>query len=129
MRGAVRYQGPLVAWAVTIFLLSSFPQISRLPLPYHLDKFAHAIVYGILAWTAQRAFFHQSWWEAGRRWSIVLAIAFATLYGLTDEIHQSFVPGRVSSVLDLGADVFGAIVAMILIAWRRRTADRRMASD
>lgn len=129
MRGALRYQGPLMAWAVTIFLLSSFPQVSRLPLPYHLDKLAHAVVYGILAWTAQRAFFHQSWWEAGRKWSIALAIAFATLYGLTDEFHQSFVPGRVSSVLDLGADVLGAIVAMSWVAWRRRAAERPVASD
>lgn len=129
MREAVKYQGPLVAWAVTIFLLSSFPQVSRVPLPYHLDKLAHAIVYGILAWTAQRAFFHQSWWAAGRKWSIALAIAFATLYGLTDEFHQSFVPGRVSSVLDLGADILGAIVATSLIAWLRRAGERRFARN
>jgi VanZ family protein len=118
-----------VAWAVTIFVLSSLPQVSRVPLPYHLDKLVHAVVYGILAWTAQRAFFHQSWWPAGRTWSIALAIGFTTLYGLTDEFHQSFVPGRVSSVLDLGADVLGAVVATSLIAWRRRAKERRVARN
>jgi VanZ family protein len=119
----------LVGWAVTIFVLSSLPQVSRIPLPYHLDKLAHAVVYGVLAWTAHRAFHHQHWWEAVRRRSIILTLVFATLYGLTDELHQSFVPGRVSSHLDLFADVFGAGVAVILIAWRRRSVELRSASD
>ena len=38
------------------------------------------------------------------------AIAIASLYGVTDEFHQLFVPGREFDVLDLVADAIGSMV-------------------
>ncbi len=125
----LKYQGPLLAWAFTIFVLSSLPQIAHVPLPYQLDKLAHAIVYGVLAWTAYRAIYHQSWWNVGVRRALILAVVFATVYGLSDEFHQSYVPGRVPSWLDLGADVVGAVVAAGFIAWQRRPASQLSRAD
>jgi VanZ family protein len=48
-------------------------------------------------------------------------LVFATLYGLTDEWHQSFVPGRSAAVADALADMVGAIVgsAAWLMLWAR----------
>jgi VanZ family protein len=129
MKRVLWNQGPVIAWAATIFILSSLPQVSRLPLPYHLDKLVHAIVYGILAWTAHRACFEQTSWPSIRRHAAALAVAFAVVYGLTDEFHQSFVPGRFSSLLDLAADVFGAVVAVWTIAWKRRLEAVRQGGD
>ena len=37
---------------------------------------------------------------------------FALLYGMTDEFHQQFVPGRFSSLMDIAADVAGAVIAV-----------------
>ena len=49
-----------------------------------------------------------------------LAVLLATLYGVTDEGHQWFVPGRTAEVADLVADAVGAAVATGLIwGWRR----------
>ena len=105
-------QGPVVACAAVIYYLSSMPQVAKIPLPYQLDKLAHAIVYGILAITAHRAFFHQKKFETMRRNAGLLAILFALLYGMTDEFHQQFVPGRFSSLMDIAADVAGAVIAV-----------------
>jgi len=40
------------------------------------------------------------------------SIILGVLYGLTDEIHQYFVPGRTSSLADLGADALGILLGV-----------------
>ena len=56
-------------------------------------------------------------------WRAVLgAIAIASLYGLSDEYHQLFVPGRTFDVLDIVADVVGSVVGASAVgAWSRIT--------
>jgi VanZ family protein len=45
----------------------------------------------------------------------VLAVLGASLYSLTDELHQVFVPGRGPSLIDCGIDTTGASLAMVII--------------
>jgi VanZ family protein len=118
MKKMLLYQGPLIACAGIIFVLSSLSQVSRIPLPHHLDKLAHAVVYAVLAITARRAFSHQAGSAWLKRHASILAVVFSLVYGVTDEFHQQFVPGRVSSLLDLVADVAGAAVAVAVLEWR-----------
>ena len=47
----------------------------------------------------------------------IAAIIFAGIYGITDEIHQYFVPGRYSSAGDVAADFFGAILGSTGAKW------------
>lgn len=62
------------------------------------------------------------WWALGMntrlldRERTIYAIAITTAYGLLDEFHQSFVPGRDTSVFDLLADFAGATIAVIVIS-------------
>ena len=42
---------------------------------------------------------------------LILAIILGILYGITDEFHQSFVPGRSSSEWNVLADSIGVIIA------------------
>jgi VanZ family protein len=72
------------------------------------DYVAHAIAYSVLAALLVRAL-------AGGALSamtsalIVPAVVLAVIYGASDEFHQSFVPGRDASLMDLAADTVGAV--------------------
>jgi VanZ family protein len=48
------------------------------------------------------------------------AVFLCALYGLTDEYHQSFVPGRAPELRDLINDTTGAILAVVLIALAKK---------
>lgn len=97
-----------------IFFLSS---LSEAPLPPGMsDHAGHGIGYAMLSVLVFRAL-------AGARWDGItlgrgtLSIVFCTLYGLTDEWHQSFVPGRTPAWDDVAADARGAVAgaAFVLI--------------
>ncbi|WP_371117183.1 VanZ family protein [Paenibacillus sp. cl123] len=49
-------------------------------------------------------------------WGIKALVVFlCLLYGLTDEYHQSFVPGRTPDIADLRNDGIGAALAMLVV--------------
>jgi len=89
-----------------IFLFSSFPQPMELPSFSSADKLVHLLAYGLLASLIyfarekSRATFHP----------IFIPFLIAFLYGLSDEIHQYFVPGRDADVFDALANAVGAFV-------------------
>ena len=109
---------PALLMMVAIFMFSSR---SSAELPnfhgwdYVVKKASHAIGYGLLA----LAFFFALRFASKYRW---LAWFLAILYSATDEFHQSFVPGRHASFVDvLVFDNVGAIIALWLysIYWRK----------
>jgi len=113
------YWVPVALYAGVIYFLSaqSHPeeQLPSFLLKDVSDKVLHAVEYGILALLCYRAFR----WAAGpavARQAVVLAIVTASVYGLTDEAHQFFVPFRESSWLDWLADTIGAAIGAM--SWR-----------
>ena len=59
------------------------------------------------------------------RMRVAVPVVFCALYGLSDEIHQSFVDGRVFDLLDLAADVAGAAFAAgLFVYWQIRKDSR-----
>jgi VanZ family protein len=113
------YWAPVALYAGTIFFLSaqSHPeeQLPSFLLEGVSDKVLHAVEYGILSLLCYRAFR----WAAGpavARQAVVLAIVMASVYGLTDELHQLFVPFRESSWQDWLADTIGAVIGAM--SWR-----------
>lgn len=103
---ARKVPAPLIALA--LFILSSQ---STLPLPptplIGVDKIAHFIAYGALAF-AIALMFPLHWWKKPLKTALI-AITIASFYGITDEIHQSFVPERDTSIADWVADTLGAL--------------------
>jgi len=113
------YWVPVALYAGTIFYLSSQShpeeQLPSFLLEDVSDKVLHAVEYGILALLCYRAFR----WATGpavARQAVVLAIVTASVYGITDEVHQLFVPFRESSWQDWLADTIGATIGAI--SWR-----------
>lgn len=108
-----------LAWMGLIFSLSHQP---TLPYPQDVDAMivstlGHVTVYAVLAalvWWALAGTGVSGGWRAG------LAVAVAVLYGVTDEWHQSFVPGRTPDVRDIVADTVGAVLAIAVVTWLAR---------
>jgi VanZ family protein len=84
-----------------------------------VKKGSHIAGYGALALLVMRSLLDQ---ERSPRDAAYLAILVAVSFALTDELHQSFVPGRHASVLDIGFDYAGAAGACLLA---RRVIERR----
>jgi VanZ family protein len=99
----------LIAYCLFIYYLSSQP---ILPAPEWFpqqDKAHHGGAYaimGILAWLAFKEISAKPLYRA------ILSIVFCSLYGMSDEWHQSFVVGRDSDWLDWLADTLGATAAV-----------------
>jgi len=84
-----------------------------LPIPM-MDKWIHATAYALMGWLAWHCLRHHS--PATR--TVALAILFCSLYGISDEWHQSFVPGRDADPFDWLADsIGGAIGAFMAYRW------------
>ena len=112
-----------LAWMALLFYASHQPSPHTPMLFSGQDKVLHAAVYavlGVLLLTAQPR------QAQGYRWRQVwISTLIASLYGLADEIHQHFIRGRNSDVMDWVADSVGALIAAALVAWlsrRRKSA-------
>lgn len=104
--------GPVGLQMAVIFVASSIPDLGGLPGGMS-DKSGHGIGYAILGALLLRAL------AGGRLRGITwqraaAALLLATLYGVSDEFHQSFVPGRSPDRLDVLADSIGAAAAVVL---------------
>lgn len=105
---------PMVITMGTIFFLShqTGDQLSLPAIP-GIDKLGHMAIYGILAGTILFAF-SDNQKSTKPRSVMVFTVLFCILYGITDEFHQSFIPGRFVSIYDVFADAAGAIAACAL---------------
>ncbi len=107
-----------------IFALSSVPDLrSGLPPLWDavLRKLAHAGEYAILAWLFFRALRSQG---VDSEFAAILGLVFSVVYAISDEVHQTFVPGRNGALLDVVIDALGASIAALVVSgstYERRT--------
>ncbi len=80
----------------------------------HMPKLAHVGIYFILGILLHLTF-RNSEKALLRRYPAIFAFAIGILYGISDEIHQSFVPGRTPSVIDVVANGIGLVLAQIIL--------------
>ncbi len=113
------FWGPVGAYAALIYFLSCL-QLGVIPEIFpDSDKVFHLLEYlplGFLTMRAVRA-------HLGCRWLGALLVSFfmVSLYALSDEFHQLFVPGRTFSLWDWGADLTGAAAGILLCYGKNRS--------
>ena len=124
--GGRRALVPALAWAAVIFVLSSFPGSAYPQVGvWSADKLVHVAVYAALGLAVSFGM-ARAWPTWGLRGVFGLAVLLATAYGVSDEVHQSFVPGRSPDVRDVMADFAGAILgagAYVMYVRRRPRVD------
>jgi VanZ family protein len=124
-RGFIRAAFLLAAlsWAGLIFYLSSQPTIDTPSLFPGQDKLFHLIAFGMLGFMVMgtlRA--TQGSYLPRQAWLVTLAV---TLYGILDEFHQYFVPGRSADVYDVLADAVGGLLGAWMMYWLARVLVKR----
>lgn len=98
----------LMMLAIFLFSASSSMEVDNALIERIINKGGHMVGYGMLALSFWRGFE----FRGDRRW---LAWIMAVLYAVTDELHQSHVPGRFPSLVDvLVYDNLGAFISMAL---------------
>ncbi|MBC8205080.1 VanZ family protein [bacterium] len=104
---------PPLTFAAVIFTLSCFHQ---LPVPsideFSLDKLFHTAAYTIFGYLIARALNQGK--NISGKFLAACTILLGAGYGVSDEIHQLFVPGRFFSYWDMTADFTGAVLGLLL---------------
>jgi VanZ family protein len=117
---------PPILWMALIFWFSAQTQLPGLTVTWldwllkHSGHFGGYAVLSLLWWRITARSFRDRYVAAAS------AFAGALLYAISDEIHQSFVPGRDASGIDLIIDGLGAASAMGVLLWRKHLGKRRV---
>jgi hypothetical protein len=113
--GVVRW-APAVLIMAVIFLLSSIPS-DGMPIFGWYDllvkKLGHVTGYALLSYSILRGL--------GKKDLPTIALAWflTVLFGASDELHQAFVPGRQSTLIDVGIDAIGAFLGVLPSLYNR----------
>ncbi len=81
------------------------------PFTLYIRKLAHITEYAILMILSLRLAIIK--WPYKR--AVLYSLLFCILYAATDEFHQTFVVGRVGSLIDVGIDTVGALLGWLII--------------
>ena len=111
-RSLLTLWGPFIAALAVMFWLSSMSDVPGTR--YVWDKVLHAVGYAGLGLLALRAF--HGGFASPRVAPTLFAASTVILWGISDEFHQSFVPGRDASARDVIADAIGFAVAVGVMA-------------
>jgi VanZ family protein len=111
------YHAPWQFLMLIIFIQSS---ISMIELPDMgidwFDKIVHFVVYGVLGFLVVRGFSRIKNIKI-MKYYVIWSIFITSAYGITDEIHQFFVAGRICSFGDWLADMLGSIFVIYIYSW------------
>jgi VanZ family protein len=115
----LRRWGPALLMMAIIFFFSSL-QSKSVPdfgkFEFSVKKGGHALGYLLLG----RACLHGFGPGKKKPW---LAWGLCIVYAITDEIHQSFVPGRAPRVMDVGIDALGSLLGLLPAMIRLRRVE------
>ena len=142
MKKKLWYWGPVVIWMAVIFAGSSHPNVNIVPdqgqddpninivvkkiqsslgksdfmvkSNYVIKKLAHVGEYVILGFLMFRALLKEKKGSLASRYAWLWALIGTTLYGVSDEVHQVFVPTRTAYTGDIFINALGAGIGLLL---------------
>ena len=111
-----KFHFPFILWLLVIFAESSmpgdfYPQVDIV----NVDKILHMGIYGLLAMLCYISLIHTEKVNTFTANPLMWTLIIGSLYGVSDEFHQLFVPNRSCDFWDWVADASGVIIAVILI--------------
>ena len=107
---------PLGIYWVILLVLTSIPSEGT-PTFGIGDKFEHLIAYFVLSILLQLTFHFQNKYKILNVRHAFYTLVIACFYGIFDEIHQYFIPGRYFDLLDLLANFIGIVIAVSLTSY------------
>ena len=115
---------PVLIILVTIFLLShtAHPEFPKIGIEWQ-DKIAHVLAYFVLG-ISLILFYFSNAKKVEMRLIVIFTLLIGSFYGLSDEFHQYFIPGRDAEFLDWIADVFGLSLSLLLIKGLKNKLNR-----
>ena len=107
------YWLPIFIYCLLIYIQSAHPSPDKIPpLPY-IDKVLHFAAYAFLGALFLRAM-KTLRIKDNLRLVMILSITLSALYGISDEIHQHYVPYRDADIMDALADIIGSIFGVYI---------------
>lgn len=110
MRKLVLRLPSLIIMAISWYLSSG--TLDTIPIPSVSDKLIHLVCFAGLGFSWCWWFPREAWLEHPWRHILYVTLIVVT-YGVVDEVHQYYVPGRFASALDWVADVAGGMLGGI----------------
>jgi VanZ family protein len=107
------YWLPIFIYCLLIYIQSSYPSSEDIPLIPYFDKVLHFAAYAFLGGLLLRALKTLPI-KDNIRLAIILSITLSSLYGISDEIHQYYVPYRNADIMDVLADILGSIFGVYI---------------
>ena len=127
LRPAARYF--LIAWLLTIIIVSSIPNIPTLKIhtakkEIRLDYLMHFCEYGVLTFIAFLSFAGKEFKIRFRK--VLLIAAGLIMFAILDELHQKLIPGRSYNINDILSNVTGIMVVTIITVVVFRMIKKRL---
>ncbi|MCF6268848.1 MAG: VanZ family protein [Melioribacteraceae bacterium] len=106
---------PLGLYWLLIFILTSIPG-NHIPTIFGTsDKLKHFGAYLVLAFLLNFTLYIQKKFPLLSKKSMLFTFLITTFYGIIDEVHQIFIPGRAFDWWDLVADGLGSLIGILLV--------------
>ena len=126
LKNFLYYWFPVILYCLAIYIQSDLPSMEHIPSFEFSDKVLHFLAYFVMGVLFYRAY-QTLRLKGDPRMLILLSMVSASLYGISDEIHQYYVPFRDASIYDVFANILGAVCGVYLYHLWAGLRAKRMA--
>ncbi|MFC2133613.1 VanZ family protein [Bacteroidota bacterium] len=116
---------PLLIYWIILFILTSIPT-DALPSPFGIsDKLEHFAAYFVLSFLMTLTLYFREKNDWFSKHYLIAGVLISSFYGVFDEIHQFFIPGRYCEFYDFLANVLGTLTGSSLVFHLLKTHNQK----